>query len=656
MANSARLPHDSQYKSVKVEGALAPAPSSRSHHIEEARPLLRVAARPAGRAVRKPVIANHGEKGYSTVRAGCAHLKKLWRDIGIAPSFPLFWSEIKFAHATHCIRTSTGFVKHAALVILLCSAGLSAQPTTSIPRQSQFGHMAWQAPGASLPASGAMIGEVRGITSTPPELFMWMGAGAGWVSLGGSGGSGSVGPQGPAGPAGAAATVSVGTVSTGAPGSSATVTNAGTSSAAVFNFAIPRGDVGATGATGPAGPQGATGAAGATGAQGPAGEEGPQGPAGETGATGAPGAAATVAAGSTTTGLPGTSASVTNVGTSSAAIFNFTIPRGDAGAAGADGEDGAPGADGEDGAAGAQGPAGDDGIPRTIQDEAVDLTQRLKVNFTGAGVTCVDNAGQTRTDCTIAGGGVTDHGALTGFADDDHPQYALLAGRSGGQTITGGTAASNKLVLRPNSADSTSYVEIQNGAGGAVIMGFRNTQIEPYKNMVGQASGNSPEVRFAGIPTATDPSFRPAGGDVDTGIGWAGSDQLSLVAGAAEITRFSRASAVSRTTDNGQAADTPQAATCADSGNGSPGALTINPTTAMVLVTVSDADGCAFTLGETNVASGVRVELIIVAGSGTFSDTPGVTELAGSFVAGQNDALTLRYVTDRWVETGRSDN
>jgi len=49
---------------------------------------------------------------------------------------------------------------------------------------------------------------------------------------------------------------------------------------------------------------------------------------------GARGAAATVSVGATTTGNAGTNASVTNSGTSSAAVFNFTIPRGDTGAAG----------------------------------------------------------------------------------------------------------------------------------------------------------------------------------------------------------------------------------------------------------------------------------------------------------------------------------
>lgn len=49
---------------------------------------------------------------------------------------------------------------------------------------------------------------------------------------------------------------------------------------------------------------------------------------------------------------------------------------------------------------------------------------------------------------TPGGGAITDHGALFGLTDDDHTQYPLLAGRAGGQTIKGGTAASEDLVLQ----------------------------------------------------------------------------------------------------------------------------------------------------------------------------------------------------------------
>jgi hypothetical protein len=61
---------------------------------------------------------------------------------------------------------------------------------------------------------------------------------------------------------GSSATITIGTTTTGAAGSSAEVTNSGTSSAAILNFTIPQG------AAGEAGPTGATGATGATGPQG----------------------------------------------------------------------------------------------------------------------------------------------------------------------------------------------------------------------------------------------------------------------------------------------------------------------------------------------------------------------------------------------------
>jgi hypothetical protein len=112
------------------------------------------------------------------------------------------------------------------------------------------------------------------------------------------------GRQGEQGTAGTAATIAVGTVTTGAPGSPAAVTNSGTSSAAVFDFDIPEGDKG---------------------------DKGDQGD---------PGAAATIAVGTVTTGAPGSSATVTNSGTSSAAVFDFSIPEGDKGDKGDKGDQG----------------------------------------------------------------------------------------------------------------------------------------------------------------------------------------------------------------------------------------------------------------------------------------------------------------------------
>ena len=86
---------------------------------------------------------------------------------------------------------------------------------------------------------------------------------------------------------------------------------------------------------------------GTPGPEGPPGEAGPPGATGAQGDPGPPGDAATITVGATTTGAPGTSASVVAVGTSAAQIFDFTIPTGAAG------PPGAPGAQGDPGPAGA---------------------------------------------------------------------------------------------------------------------------------------------------------------------------------------------------------------------------------------------------------------------------------------------------------------
>ena len=174
-----------------------------------------------------------------------------------------------------------------------------------------------------------------------------------------------VGTQGDKGDAGDAGTITINAVATGAAGTDVVITNTGTASAALLNFTIPKGDTGVgvfsavvngdgnliltlddastidTGSiVGPKGDKGNTGNAGvsvtnaavsgndlnitlsdstvlnAGNVRGPQGDQGTQGNAG------------TVAVGSVTTGAAGSSASITNAGTSSAATLNFVIPQG----------------------------------------------------------------------------------------------------------------------------------------------------------------------------------------------------------------------------------------------------------------------------------------------------------------------------------------
>jgi hypothetical protein len=157
-------------------------------------------------------------------------------------------------------------------------------------------------------------------------------------------------------PRGAAATIEVGTVTTVADGTPADVVNSGTSGEAVFDFTIP---------AGPTGPQGPIGLTGATGIewQGtwddetdyvnndavfwngaswfaagdpPVGDEPTESsaywyPLALQGVQGIQGEAATITIGTVTTGDPLDPATVTNVGTSEEAIFDFVIPKGDTG-------------------------------------------------------------------------------------------------------------------------------------------------------------------------------------------------------------------------------------------------------------------------------------------------------------------------------------
>lgn len=66
-----------------------------------------------------------------------------------------------------------------------------------------------------------------------------------------------------------------------------------------------------------------------------------------------------------------------------------------------------------------------------------------------------------------------DHGDLTGLTDDDHSQYALLAGRSGGQTLIGDTASGGDLTLQSTSNatkgkilfGTSAYDEVNNRLG-----------------------------------------------------------------------------------------------------------------------------------------------------------------------------------------------
>lgn len=107
----------------------------------------------------------------------------------------------------------------------------------------------------------------------------------------------------------------------------------------------------------------------------------------------------------------------------------------------------------------------------------------------------------------------------------------------------------------------------------------------------------------------------------------------------------------------------PAAAVCANNAATTPDGGALPASCSLVFegpvakVTCSDVDGCSLAISESGAEDGKPLSIVNVSSNAvTVSDVSGVSELAGSAVLGQWDSLHVLYVSDRWVEMGRSNN
>ena len=88
----------------------------------------------------------------------------------------------------------------------------------------------------------------------------------------------------------------------------------------------------------------------------------------------------------------------------------------------------------------------------TVTNGASSITLSIPTSPTFVTPTIASFTNAQHNHQAAAGGGTLDHGlALIGLTDDDHTQYALLLGRSGGQTLIGGTGSGDDLTLTSTS-------------------------------------------------------------------------------------------------------------------------------------------------------------------------------------------------------------
>lgn len=147
--------------------------------------------------------------------------------------------------------------------------------------------------------------------------------------------------------------------------------------------------------------------------------------------------------------------------------------------------------------------------------------------------------------------------------------------------------------------------------------------------------------------TSAGVNFDRADGDTGISGGAAGDDgEISLISDATEIARVTATELLLNKTLQHAVQGASVTATS-----------TVTPTTSYVELTCTNGAGCAVTLSEAGAAQGDTLTIVDVStNANTITDSAGVTELAGNWVSGQYDSLTLVYMSDRWVETSRSNN
>lgn len=211
-------------------------------------------------------------------------------------------------------------------------------------------------------------------------------------------------------------------------------------------------------------------------------------------------------------------------------------------------------------------------------------------------------------------------------------------------TATNGTQA----VTIGSTSVAGNSLTLQAGSGGGITA---NGNISLNGNLTPNAAGTrdlgSATLEFDELFLADD-SGLVLGLDSDATLGYdeAGDDRVELTGTGASLFIEDRLSLGV------------QIANIADTGDANPATLTLTPTASYIEVSCNDVDTCDITMGEASAKQGDLVIILVTTATGTadFTDSAGVSELAGNFNAGVNDVVSMIYMGTAWVEISRSNN
>ena len=240
-----------------------------------------------------------------------------------------------------------------------------------------------------------------------------------------------------------------------------------------------------------------------------------------TGPAGTNGTAATIAIGSVTTGAPGSNAVVTNVGTSNAAVFNFTIPQGLPGASGTNGAPGTPGLNGTNGAPGAA---------ATIAIGSVTTAPP----GSNAAVTNTGTSNAAVLNFTIPQGpyGITG-GAGAGTNNSASGDFSFVGGGQGNQATTNWATVTAGI----SNVASRIFSSIGGGLGnkasgdGATVPGGQTNEADGDFSAVGGGQRNTTTANSAVISGGLDNTNSGFAGTIGGGSGNTASFEGATVAG-----------------------------------------------------------------------------------------------------------------------------